>query len=1389
MANSNAIISGQPFNPAVVWTPALQSTWLRMRAENHPLMVELFRATAAHDYVWTGEREMLCYHITGDEAYATTAFTQLFRDKFAPPPTGGATEPGANDTREGFAAKLIGYYWLKNWMSPAQLAEAQAYFRYWGDGRAGYKILNTSDSDTNTTALVMAALDFEFGTDYLSKTGSAGILIGNGGAIPRSDPLYFQKHLTPTGANNASIINELNFYLTVIGAGGLYAISSEYSVTEVILMLLSWMIIRDLLASVGEPDYFNCAAPFAARMKTTTAHQISPNHQGRAEWGDDENGGSLRAMQIMGWLAAAGCNDEVEAILAAGAPKTIYPRYFFFCNPYDPVPTPRPVVNWDPGAQILTAKLPSGEYFFTRCAPTNLYVDHRIPDFLEPKITAPGESWPCIGQPTLYGASDDSRLTTTFAGIRSMQNRTVLGVWSGDDWCAIKARTDGTYAADGGGTYGTPAYLNYNIKSLAFLPGGCVIREQISVIDHPRNLSNFTAYPSTSSWLSTVQADEAPSATSFVVYSAQQPIMKFAASGSIEYACEGITGANAGRVGFAVTKVSTNPSDPNNTKFRFTFDPGVFLTPSVGDQFKVRTVNRSYAWDRIVLSQSLTQFQLQCRSVPTVTGANSDTYTYTTPTRNVRCVRLSPATVDRVSVINQQSYTWPNGVTTNQGLAGSGLNATQYNTWPRRVSAQIDAPGPIELINVITHVSLAGTHPAVQNVPGLGVVVGNKLVLFGTDDIAVVDAVSPILFTLTINALGTKITCAYDAAVRGIGGGDPLPPTLNLSGGVVTATYESGSGDTELVFALSRPVERVETGTGGFAADSFELVADGVNNQTISGRQVTNTSQRDTTPPTAAPNGVVSDTGILFSQLFNEPVVVSGTGSIGLALTASGGPITATYLSGSNTPTLTWELSRPTVIGETLTRGITAGSIADAAGNLLASFSGRAVTNNSALNPAEALAPVVVGFSTGADLTPTGTLSLPVPAGTSTGRLLLPHVGVDTATISSAPAAMTQLRNSNISNVRGAVYSRVVGDGDSLSYDWTTGQFGGVNRASRGAIALVSNFDPAAAIVSAVATANSATTHTAPSVTTVAPNSRLMYFVAANIPSTINLATPAGLTLVYAHRSSGNAQSPALFLFRTSQASEGASSTVPFVFSSAASAVIQVVAVAPFVDRDPPTVTAAAATRNGRYVDFTFDKPVYGDGAIQPTGFLVSGGHALAYFTGIGTTTLRFAATPFVESDESDLTYTYAAGNVRDAVGNLLEDVDTTALANNSTYPIGVALEILPAGNLFRATADRPVSGWAAGQWAMSATGGAVSVTGIFEIGADYCTFTLDRKILASETVTPTAPEGYAVDADGVTTDAVALESVSNTSTQTAGVVGTVAVRVGSGHFVFRVPL
>lgn len=96
----------------------------------------------------------------------------------------------------------------------------------------------------------------------------------------------------------------------------------------------------------------------------------------------------------------------------------------------------------------------------------------------------------------------------------------------------------------------------------------------------------------------------------------------------------------------------------------------------------------------------------------------------------------------------------------------------------------------------------------------------------------------------------------------------------------------------------------------------------------------------------------VTSSGNQIALEFSENV----TGTTGFTLTASGGPVTVTYVSGSGGTSYVFSTSRPILPTETVTIAYAGGNILDTTSTALAPFSGLSVTNDGSAPPTVTLA-------------------------------------------------------------------------------------------------------------------------------------------------------------------------------------------------------------------------------------------------------------------------------------------------------------------------------------------------------------------------------------------------------------------------------------------------
>lgn len=205
----------------------------------------------------------------------------------------------------------------------------------------------------------------------------------------------------------------------------------------------------------------------------------------------------------------------------------------------------------------------------------------------------------------------------------------------------------------------------------------------------------------------------------------------------------------------------------------------------------------------------------------------------------------------------------------------------------------------------------------------------------------------------TIPAAGTTIVLAYSLPVV-IGAGGSGGHTLTMSGGPATMTYSSGSGTAALTYNLSRTVASAETGALAYVqpVSGVEEAVYRVDVDSFAGRAVTNSSIAD--PPPSIVSVTINSAGTSIALLYSSAVRIGVSGAGGHTLTMSGGAVTMSYVSGGDTSTLNYSLSRAVSIGETGTLAFlqpSNGIESLATGADVVTFSGQALTNSSVQPP------------------------------------------------------------------------------------------------------------------------------------------------------------------------------------------------------------------------------------------------------------------------------------------------------------------------------------------------------------------------------------------------------------------------------------------------------
>lgn len=227
---------------------------------------------------------------------------------------------------------------------------------------------------------------------------------------------------------------------------------------------------------------------------------------------------------------------------------------------------------------------------------------------------------------------------------------------------------------------------------------------------------------------------------------------------------------------------------------------------------------------------------------------------------------------------------------------------------------------------------------------------------FETQALGEEDTTAPTVSSAVIDSAGTSLTITFTEPVNfGAGGNGGF--ALSLSGAGLT--YASGAGSSALVYSIARTIGSHETATLAYTQPGNGVEDESGNDlATFSGQSVTNDSTADTVAPTVT-SRTINSAGTQLSIGVSEAVTFGAGGNGGFAVTLSGGAATLSYVSGDETSTLVYALSRVVAPGETGTLAYTqpGNGVEDLAGNDLATFSGQTITNNSS---ADVIAPLLL---------------------------------------------------------------------------------------------------------------------------------------------------------------------------------------------------------------------------------------------------------------------------------------------------------------------------------------------------------------------------------------------------------------------------------------------
>lgn len=276
----------------------------------------------------------------------------------------------------------------------------------------------------------------------------------------------------------------------------------------------------------------------------------------------------------------------------------------------------------------------------------------------------------------------------------------------------------------------------------------------------------------------------------------------------------------------------------------------------------------------------------------------------------------------------------------------------------------------------------------------------------------------------------------------------------------------------------------------------------------------------DLTPPTVttvAPADLATDVAVgvnitaTFSEAMDSSSITTTTFSLKRSADTVVVPATVTYNATDRRATLDPSASLEPSTSYTAT--VTTGA-RDQAGNAIASDRSWSFTTAAVVPPPPTGGIVRESVSTVVNATATGQVSIPRPAGTVQGDLLVSCLALNGGGVtgSGVPAGWTLIAAvPGVTNPKVFGYYRVAGASEPATYTWTLSSV----VANSGGIARYSGVDPVQPLDGAptTAAAGSGTSAVLPGVTTTAPNAMLVGCVGINSSSVSALiSSPLGMT-------------------------------------------------------------------------------------------------------------------------------------------------------------------------------------------------------------------------------------------------------------------------------------
>ncbi len=492
-------------SPKLLWTPERQAVWNRLRAENHSWWRSLKyyadrSGTSGARYIDLGEWPTMAYQVTGDAAYAQTAWNIL---------SGQLGNPGADWLREHFAE----FVWMYDWLYPALSSAQRQTFRNALNGWADLVLnsdwgMRTDDSDQCTG-------DY-FGMVFLG-------LATQGENSRANEFLAVVGGLDATGDNHDTFRNTIRDYVQK-SQGGIWIESSHYNPGTLQLLLMGAEGVRTATGA----DHFPEVTALLPQIALAQIQELAPDLTQSYQWGDNQDPRSMRLFRRMPMLnmlsgllqnnAAVGTSlhhfrDALAAIANAIDPYAhgdeADPRSFVLFNPYAASADWHGAVasglHYAPGQGIMFVHngWNPDDSFFGAHMPGRVNVDHEVWFMGNFQLRRNGE-W-AITHPIGYDSNEGFEVNgMTFAGFSSMREaRGPVAQEFGPNgsYAYVAGTTGGSWYSPG--WWNPPArFLHEWTRSLFYLPSTDKRSDTIIVFDRtnaqrPQDLQAYDGYNST----------------------------------------------------------------------------------------------------------------------------------------------------------------------------------------------------------------------------------------------------------------------------------------------------------------------------------------------------------------------------------------------------------------------------------------------------------------------------------------------------------------------------------------------------------------------------------------------------------------------------------------------------------------------------------------------------------------------------------------------------------------------------------------------------------------------------------------------------------------------------------------------------------------------------